>query len=68
MSIGTPKMLLGAIQNGLEECESKSHEEHDMIIRSHVRDFLAQKFSTAMLRHPSSGRVLSELFKKIGEL
>lgn len=44
---GTPKTLIEAIQNGM--CIgplSSTHEE----IRKHVKDFMSQKFSCAMLR------------------
>jgi hypothetical protein len=64
---GTPKTLAQAIHNGLEDrarvapglCDSTD------VAALHVRDFIAQKFSTAILQNPEAEKVLQELFEVI---
>ena len=45
---GTPKSLAEAIQNAL--CETKSGPDVVSEFHSHIKDFLAQKFSVAMMK------------------
>lgn len=47
--MGTPKTLISAISNGLGMCTGPAKDAPEMI-KMHVRDFLAQKFSTATLK------------------
>ncbi len=46
MNNGTPKVMIEAIRNGM--CIGPI-KEADSTIRLHIRDFLAQKFSSACL-------------------
>jgi len=47
MNGGTPKTLKEAIRNGASVAKGL---EFDETIKKHVRDFMAQKFSVAMLK------------------
>lgn len=58
---GTPKTLIGAIHNGL----ALDPELSDLNISAHVRDFLSQRFSVAMINHPEEAKMLKALFEEI---
>lgn len=48
MTNGTPKTLLEAINNGLEASEGTGLERK-LVIKQHLRDYLAQKFTAGMM-------------------
>lgn len=60
---GTPKTLKQAISNALSECDPDvtADEVYLQRIEEHVRDFLAQKFTPAMIRQMS----IEELWESI---
>jgi hypothetical protein len=60
----TPKTLYEAIANGVEACfEGRITDSGIKIIEDHVRDLLAQKFTTATMSNQS----LIDLWAKIIE-
>lgn len=64
---GTPKTLRAAIQNGLSSKSSESNLEAELEL--HVLDFLAQKFTPAMLKSdPKTGAALEVLWERIKEV
>lgn len=68
MSRGTPKTLPEAIANGLDSSMARPDAEAKALaVQPHVRDFLAQKFTQAMLAAKGKGemRRIDELWKKI---
>lgn len=72
MSLGTPNTLAAAIVRGLVTAKTvcMSLEEADALAREvekNVRDFLAQRFCTAILKHDGMGvsGPMSELFTEI---
>lgn len=63
--MGTPKTLSEAIENGICNGPMKDVRKN---LHDHIRDFLAQRFSTAMLdsaQKPFSEDDLKKLFEKI---
>jgi hypothetical protein len=67
---GTPKTLVEAIMNGLEEFmpAGRAREELALHIEPHITDFVAQKFGCAMLEANESEtkqKTLADLFEKI---
>lgn len=56
--MSTPKNLRQAIQNGNPDAMPTVV----WAIEANVRDFLAQKFSIAMIEHGDDGEILKELF------
>lgn len=61
---GTPKNLLGAIDNARAE-DWAALEDRAGIFEAHIIDFLSQKFGTAMLENPEHEQVLRDLWNKI---
>jgi uncharacterized protein (DUF2237 family) len=68
MSRGTPKTLREACKNGIEDfyvnfaCD---HGAMDLYLANHVKDFLAQQFTTAMLKlEKPKADELNQLFMK----
>lgn len=68
MTEGTPKTLIEAINNALAANPVPSPHGVDVVIQAHVRDFLAQRFSVAILdadgSHNCEG-VVADLWEKI---
>lgn len=64
MEQGTPKSLLQAIRNGMENV---GVDRVDITLRVHVRDFLAQKFSATCLlaRNPYELKMIQDLWFEI---
>ncbi len=66
---GTPKTLNEAIANGLEIAQMAGLDAPDttQMVESHVRDYMAQKFSIVILAQPDNGRAddLMELFAMV---
>ena len=56
---GTPKTLIAAIKNANED----GHTEYE--VKKHVKDFLSQHFSVAMMKNPEAEEALMELFNRI---
>lgn len=65
---GTPKSLKDAIRNGvamsIEQGLGLPTEAAVEVIRAHVIDFMAQKFTTAMMK-TMDAKDLEDLFKSI---
>lgn len=59
---GTPTNILRAIENALEGKPPTADSEAEQV-RLHIKDFLAQRFGTAMLESPECGAVLNTLFE-----
>lgn len=65
---GTPRTLEEAIENGIEEFKRVGRPDQEAyFVRIHVRDFLAQKFSIAVLKSRDLGgdAMLLELMDEI---
>ena len=58
---GTPKNLRGAIKNGTKDIKLTLQDEHIEQIEKHVRDFLAQMFTAAMVNEWSVEELWDEL-------
>jgi hypothetical protein len=66
---GTPKSLREAIENGLADSVGEGYAAS---VERHVRDFIAQRFSVALMRYEFAGEGLSKVYeeitgKKVGE-
>lgn len=62
--LGTPKTLLGAIENGTSDCPYPSPHSLPRIMEMHVRDFLAQKFGVAICM-TTDEKSIADLWKAI---
>lgn len=61
---GTPKSLLEAVNNALEEVCDENNEQLDVLIANHVKDFIRQKLSVAYFKaakNPEALEILKEL-------
>lgn len=58
----TPKTLIEAIGNALNENSCQSHYLSNEI-RKHVKDYLSQRFSTVIFENPQLGDMLIKLFE-----
>lgn len=62
---GTPKTLKQAIENGLDDVKNNPGMDAAEIIKAHVRDRLAQRFSAAMFTHDEAEKMLMALFNDV---
>lgn len=64
-SLGTPKSLTEAILNGMRDSfDQVSQKEKIRVVREHVKDYLAQKFTSVTLKNPEIDEILQDLFQK----
>lgn len=69
MTNGTPKSLIEAIQNGIEEAGIDAPAEvAAKIAKRHIRDFLSQKFAVGLMRADLNGEVVSSIEKLFSEI
>lgn len=60
---GTPKTLFEAIENAVREIEGSTTHPGIGVIEAHVRDFLGQRFTAAMM----GNKTLTDLWASIIE-
>lgn len=68
MKKGTPNTLNQAIANGLDDAGESIPDKNQEIIKTHIRDFLSQKFSWAMMNcyeDPEKEEMIAQLWEKI---
>lgn len=62
---GTPKTLIEAIRNGLDDSKNNPELDSAEIIKAHVRDFMSQKVNAFMFKHETLEAILMDVFEKI---
>lgn len=70
---GTPKTLLEAVINGLQEAKIEhthavlTNPKNAKMVKAHVKDFLAHKFNVAILNStaPEIEKMLFKLFEEV---
>lgn len=67
MTYGTPKTLIEAINNGIDDSHNVDVSGHlDDVLQKHIRDYISQKVTAAMLSsNEETERVIYHLFKQI---
>lgn len=61
----TPKTLRRAIQNGIIHGRYNTPVPHSKTIEIHVADFIRQKMTAVMLRHPECEGAIRELEERL---
>ena len=61
----TLKSLIEAIEAGIEDAPPNAEMLYDTRILKHLKDYLAQHFTVAMLQHPDMEQALMDLFNRI---
>lgn len=68
MTNGTPKTLIDAIYNGINDSELVGPFTSGKKVKAHVQDLLSQYFQTAMFDNPEANEVLMKLWKRIADI